>query len=130
LEEEIYKQYFSDDFYEDTKPQELKTIKELSSDNMVMVCGDFYGIQKFIFERLATKNASKVLRAKSAFIQIFTIYIAKYICHRLKIDEKYILSATAGKFEVVALDYDEVIINDIQNKLNEYFIPNYALEIR
>jgi len=118
-----FEKYFSKKFEElkDSK----RDINSLANDKMMLISGDFYGIQKFIFERLATKNASKVLRAKSAFIQLYTIYLTKYICHRLGIDEKYILTQNAGKFEILSPNLDENILNDIQSKVDRYFINNF-----
>jgi len=83
--------YFSSDERFESLVSEPKDISKLYSDEMYLISGDFYGIQKFIFDRLATKNASKVLRAKSAFIQIFTEYLARYICYRLKKDSEFVL---------------------------------------
>jgi len=123
--ESIYKSYFSDRFHEDTCPKKSVDIKPLLADEMVMICGGFHGIQKFIFERLSTQKASKVLRAKSAFIQIFTIYLAKYICKRLGISEAHILSANAGKFEILAPKVDEARVRDIQSQVDAYFIKHY-----
>ena len=100
-----------------------KDIKELLTDDMFLISGDFYGIQKFIFEGLSTKNASKVLRAKSAFIQIFTEYLAKFICHKLNIDEQSILTVNAGKFEI--LSSKDLDIDKLQKTLDEYFIKNF-----
>jgi len=94
------------------------------SDNMLLISGDFYGIQKFIFDRLSTKNASKVLRAKSAFIQIFTEYIARYICYKLEVNESRILSMNAGKFEIL-IPEKKIDLDTIQNKIDNYFIKNF-----
>ncbi len=69
-----------------------KDISSLLEKEMTLISGDFWGIQKFIFYKLATKNASKVLRAKSAFIQIFTQYITLYICDYFKIDKNFFIS--------------------------------------
>ena len=69
-----FEDYFNKEFIELKDKQ--KDIKELlTSENMYLISGDFYGIQKFIFDGLTTKNAAKVLRAKSAFVQLFTSYI-------------------------------------------------------
>ncbi len=104
---------------------EAKSIDDILENEMILICADFYGIQKFIFENLATKNAAKILRAKSAFIQFFTDYLAKYICHKYDIDQKYILSSTAGKIEILSSNINTSILEDIQNKINEYFIDNF-----
>ncbi len=58
-----FEDYFNKEFIELKDKQ--KDIKELlTSKNMYLISGDFYGIQKFIFDGLTTKNAAKVLRAK------------------------------------------------------------------
>ena len=116
--------YFNEDRFKDLS-ETPKDIKPLLKDKMYLISGDFYGIQKFIFDRLSTKNASKVIRAKSAFIQIFTEFLTKYICSELKIDEeKYILSKNAGKFEILA-PLEEVDIDSIQKRIDDYFINNF-----
>ena len=99
-------------------------ISPLLKDEMYLISGDFYGIQKFIFERLSTQKASKVLRAKSAFVQIFTEYLARYICDILKISEKSILSTNAGKFEILS-PKQEIDLEEIQRKIDDYFIKNF-----
>lgn len=103
------------------KPKEIDSLLE---KNMTLVVGDFWGIQSFIFDRLTTKNAAKVLRSKSAFIQIFTQVLAEYICDRLKIDKRYILTINAGKFEILA-PLENVDLSDIQKKVDKYFIKNF-----
>ena len=118
-----FEEYFNKDFIH-LKDNEID-INCLLSDNMYLISGDFYGIQKFIFEGLTTKNAAKVLRAKSAFVQLFTSVISKYICSKLQIDEKYILTQNAGKFEILSPKMDENIINEIQKTVNEYFMKTF-----
>lgn len=104
-----------------------KNINEILKDEMWLISGDFSGIQKFIFDGLKTKNAAKVLRAKSAFIQLFSEFIAKYICEQLGIShdkhDKNIIALSAGKFEI--LSYEKPNLSQIQNKINEYFIKNF-----
>jgi len=103
---------------------DLREIGALLSDKMTIISGDFYGIQKFIFEGLATRHAAKVLRAKSAFVQIFTEYLARYICHSLGMDAERILSIGAGKFEILA-DRGAVDLSSIQQEVDVYFIETF-----
>ena len=116
--------YFSDENRFKDLIETPKDITSLLQDEMLLISGDFYGIQKFIFDRLSTKNASKVLRAKSAYIQIFTEYLARYICSKLKISEKYILSMNAGKFEILSSKTD-VDLDAIQKTVDEFFVKNF-----
>jgi len=115
--------YFSNEKRFEDLIAKPKDISILLKKDMFLISGDFYGIQKFIFDRLSTKNASKVLRAKSAFIQIFTEYLARYICHKLNINEDSIISMNAGKFEI--LSDKEIDLDSIQKKIDEYFIKNF-----
>ncbi len=116
--------YFSDDEKFKHLIVESKDIKPLLKSDMCLISGDFYGIQKFIFDRLSTKNASKVLRAKSAFIQIFTEYLARYICSKLDISESNILSMNAGKFEILVPKI-RIELDEIQDSINNYFLKNF-----
>ncbi|WP_169940362.1 hypothetical protein [Campylobacter sp. RM15925] len=118
-----FSKYFNDDF-KDLEPIS-KNINELLKDPMFLISGDFYGIQKFIFENLSSKNAAKVLRAKSAFCELFITVLAKFICHKLNINEKYILSCTAGKFEILSPKFDQIIFDEIKDIINSYFIKNF-----
>ncbi len=117
-----FEKYF-DNTYRQLEPNVID-IQSLLQEEMTLVVGDFYGIQKFIFERLSTKNASKVLRAKSAFVQIFTEYVTKYICHMFNIDEKYVLTQNAGKFEILVPQKD-IDLTPVQNQIDNYFIKNF-----
>ncbi len=115
--------YFNDKKFKSLieKPKNIEPILE---KDMCLISGDFYGIQKFIFDRLSTKNASKVLRAKSAFIQIYTEYLARYICYKLEIDKSHILSMNAGKFEILA-PKDNIELKEIQDIIDKYFLKNF-----
>ena len=54
-----------------------------ATQDMAMIVGDFFGIQNFIFNNLPTAKAAKLLRAKSAYVQILTKVIAMYIVEEL-----------------------------------------------
>lgn len=118
-----FSSYFSDEFA--ALEQGSKDIDEILQDRMFLIGGDFYGIQKFIFDNLGSKNAAKVLRAKSAFCELFMLVLSKFICQKFSIDEKCILSCTAGKFEILSPKFDEAIFKEIKGAINAYFIKNF-----
>jgi len=107
-------------YYKKTKP--YKETKEF-----ILINGDFFGIQDFIFNEIEAKSASKVLRGKSAFVQILTKIIAFYIIEKLKLSYLNIISENAGKFEILVPNNQEIIdnLNQIQNELNEYFVKEF-----
>lgn len=118
-----FSSYFSDEFA--ALEQRSKDIDEILQDKMFLIGGDFYGIQKFIFDNLGSKNAAKVLRAKSAFCELFMVVLSKFICQKFSIDEKHILSCTAGKFEILSPKFDEATFKEIKGIVNAYFIKNF-----
>ena len=118
-----FSSYFNDDFA--NLEQDPKSIDEILQDRMFLIGGDFYGIQKFIFDNLGSKNAAKVLRAKSTFCELFMAVLAKFICQKFGIDEKCILSCTAGKFEILSPKFDEAAFEEIKGVINAYFIKNF-----
>jgi CRISPR-associated protein Csm1 len=99
----------------------------LNEKVFLLIAGDFFGIQNFIFNDVQTKFAAKILRAKSAFIQILVKVLAFYICEKLEISKYSIISTHAGKFEILVPNEEKIIkkLKEIQNDFNEYFIENF-----
>lgn len=100
---------------------------DIEQKDLLMICGDFFGIQKFIFDSVEAKNASKILRAKSAYVQLLTKAIAFFIVEELGLSYQSIISTSAGKFEILGVNTDEAKdkLRQIQQKLNAFFIEEY-----
>ncbi|MDQ1245550.1 MAG: CRISPR-associated protein Csm1 [Campylobacterota bacterium] len=105
---------------------ELESIKSYDKEKFILIAGDFFGIQNFIFENLPTEKAAKILRGKSAFIQIFIKVVALDICKKLGLSKLSIVSDNAGKFEILAANTQETQekLQQIQKELNEWFLTN------
>ncbi len=107
-------------YYRKTKP--YKEEKEF-----LLINGDFFGIQDFIFNDIETKAAAKVLRGKSAFVQILTKVIAFYVIEELGLSKLSIITDSAGKFEILAPNNNEIKekLQEIKKTLNGYFIKSF-----
>jgi len=92
----------------------------------LILFGDFYGIQNFIFD-IKSKYASKMLRAKSAYIEILNFVITKYITKVVGIDEFCIISNNAGKFEILLDNTPDTIqkIENIKTELEDFCIDEF-----
>lgn len=100
---------------------------DMKQEDMLLIAGDFFGIQKFIFNAVPSAKASKILRAKSAYIQILTKVIAFHIVEELGLSYQSIVSTHAGKFEILGVN-DEASqekLQNIQKELNRFFIKKY-----
>ncbi|MCD6653565.1 MAG: type III-A CRISPR-associated protein Cas10/Csm1 [Sulfurovum sp.] len=104
----------------------VENIKDYNTQKFLLIAGDFFGIQNFIFENLPTAKAAKILRGKSAFIQIFIKVVALDICKKLELSKLSVVSDNAGKFEILAANTEQTKaqIKDIQKELNEWFLHN------
>jgi len=99
----------------------------IEQQDLLMISGDFFGIQKFIFDSVEAKYASKILRAKSAYVQLLTKAIAFYIVETLGLSYQSIISTSAGKFEILGINTEEAKakLDAIQKKLNDFFVSRY-----
>ena len=105
--------------------QKLDDILEKLGDELIMISGDFWGIQKFIFDGITTSKAAKILRSRSALIQLITFAVTKEI-EEIFQDSQTLLFG-AGKFLILAKREGEYLekIKSLQNQLDEYFLKNY-----
>jgi CRISPR-associated protein Csm1 len=105
-----------------------KDKKDTLEDNIfLLIAGDFFGIQNFIFDEVQTKYAAKTLRAKSAYIQLLIKVLAFYVCQELEISPYSIISTHAGKFEILVPNTPEIKdkLKNLQNELNNYFAKEF-----
>jgi len=128
---------FSHKYYEALKPyaqnsiiskydeEKLNTLLEVLGNNIVMISGDFWGIQKFIFNGISSKNASKILRSRSAMVQLITYVIVDIV--KKEFENSDIVLFGAGKFLLFAKQEDNYNqkLQSIQKELDKYFLKNY-----
>ena len=102
----------------------------IEQNDLLLIAGDFFGIQKFIFNDVPTAKASKILRAKSAYIQLLTKIVAFYIVEQLGLSYQSIISTSAGKFEILGTNDEKSKekLNEIQKELDHFFIDRYFAE--
>lgn len=122
----LFESMFSDKF-EELRPLQLDIDSfVVDSESFLFIVGDFFGIQRFIFDNVSTKKAAKILRAKSAYIQIFIKVLAYYLKEKLGESESLILSTSAGKFEILSKNINaQAVLDDTQKKINKKFIKEF-----
>jgi len=108
--------------YDDEKIKELVHKDKLGS-NLLLISGDFWGIQKFIFDGLTSSKASKILRSRSAMVQLITYAVVDRI--KKEFDGSKALLFGAGKFMILAKNENHHKIEEIQKELDSYFLKNF-----
>ncbi len=93
----------------------------------LLIAGDFFGIQNFIFDEVQTKFAAKTLRAKSAYIQLLIKVLAYYVCEKLEISPYSIITTHAGKFEILAPNENKIKekLKELQKEFDEHFANEF-----
>ena len=108
--------------YDDEK---LNSLVERLGDELAMISGDFWGIQKFIFDSLTATKASKILRSRSAMVQLITYVVVDILKKEFKGSDVVLFGA--GKFLLLAKKSDNYKqkLQEVQKKLDNYFLKNY-----
>jgi len=108
--------------YDDEKLDNL--VNKLGHD-IVMISGDFWGIQKFIFDGLVSSSASKILRSRSAMVQLITYVVVDIIKSEFEDSDSVLFGA--GKFLILSKKEDAYLdkLKEIQKELDRYFLENY-----
>ena len=108
--------------YDDEKINSL--VENLGSD-ILMISGDFWGIQKFIFDGLTSAKASKILRSRSTMVQLITFVVADMIKQEFAESDTVLFGA--GKFLILArveANQKQKILK-LQKKIDTYFLQNF-----
>ena len=93
---------------------------------LLLVQGDFFGIQDFIFSEGAetNKDAAKLLRGRSFQVSLFTELAALKVLEVLELPSTSQITNAAGKFLIVApntIDAREKLAT-VRNELNDWFL--------
>ncbi|BBG66778.1 CRISPR-associated protein, Csm1 family [Hydrogenimonas sp.] len=100
---------------------------DIERRNLLMVTGDFFGIQQFIFNDVPAAKASKILRSKSAYVQVLTRILALHVAEEIGMSHQSIVTTAAGKFEILAINTPETLekVQKLQSEIDDFFIKEY-----
>lgn len=124
-------------YHRHTDSMDTKAILEEREDKFLIVSGDFYGIQEFIFASggSSSKFAAKLLRGRSFMVSLMTELAANIICNKLRLPFSSIIFNAAGKFTLIApntqkaVKMAEAAVEDINSWLKKHFYGESAIGI-
>lgn len=101
-----------------------KDIQDKNPEKFLLVTGDFYGIQDFIFSAGGelNKNRSKILRGRSFAVSIFSELAADMICRTIGLSHLSVILNAAGKFTLIAPNTSDAKekIKQVEEKINRW----------
>jgi len=90
-------------------------------DKWLLVCCDFSGIQKFIFN-LTNKGAAKGLRSRSFYVQFFCRICADYILRYIGLTRAGLLYNSGGKFYLLIPATVKSRLVEARTKINQWLL--------
>ncbi len=111
-------------YHRDTKTLRMEEIQNEQEAKFLLVSGDFYGIQEFIFSAGGDTKAlrSKLLRGRSFAVSILSELAADMLCRELELPVFSVVLNTAGKFTVLAPNTEAVRegVERVRQEINEW----------
>jgi CRISPR-associated protein Csm1 len=108
--------------------QETGKLEDWDTNKFLLVQGDFFGIQDFIFASggETRKRAAKLLRGRSFYVSLLMECAALKIMEALGLPATSQVTNAAGKFLIVAPNTPETIhkLEAVQGELNNWFLEH------
>jgi len=108
-------------------------VKASAAQKFLLITGDFYGIQNFIFSSGGSTNraAAKLLRGRSFAVSILSELASNRLCQTFGLPLTSILLDAAGKFTLIAPNLPETVadLTEVEEELNRWLIENYYGEV-
>ena len=112
----------------DGHAKDESTLKDWSTPKMLLIQGDFFGIQDFIFSegRNTNKKAAQILRGRSFYVSLLTELAALKVLQALNLPPTSQVLNAAGKFLIVAPNTVQVktALADVRRELDAWFVKH------
>lgn len=103
-------------------------LKDWNSEKFLIIQGDFFGIQDFIFSegKDTNKNAAKLLRGRSFQVSLFTEIAALKVLDALHLPPTSQIINAAGKFLIVAPNTIAACaaLERVKTEINQWFLQH------
>lgn len=124
----LWRYYARPEFSEEEVVKSFQYQQDGQEQAFLLIQGDFFGIQNFIFDDEEAGNsqkyAAKLLRGRSFYVSLFTEIAALKILEKLSLPATSQIINAAGKFLIVAPNTDESkrAIEEVQQELDDWFL--------
>ena len=112
----------------DDAAQKLKAREDWGTQKLLLIQGDFFGIQDFIFSEGSQTNkaAAKLLRGRSFQVSLFTELAALKVLDALSLPPTSQITNAAGKFLIVAPNTATVRtkLEAVRAEINQWFLQH------
>lgn len=104
----------------------LKSREDWYEQKLLLIQGDFFGIQNFIFSEGSetNKRSAKILRGRSFYVSLLTELASLRVLNALNLPSTSQIINAAGKFLIVAPNTADVVeaLETVQSELEAWFL--------
>ncbi|MBL6985161.1 MAG: type III-A CRISPR-associated protein Cas10/Csm1 [Candidatus Thioglobus sp.] len=93
-----------------------------------LICGDFSGIQSFIF-RITSKGAANALRGRSLYIQLLCDAVSEHLLRKLGLFPTARIYSSGGKFYLLIADVLEEPLRKAVDEVNAWLFKEFGGEV-
>ena len=109
--------------------QAMRSEEDWRKEKFLLIQGDFFGIQNFIFSEgksETNKKSAKILRGRSFYVSLLTELAALRVLNALQLPSTSQIINAAGKFLIVAPNTEEVseALANVQASLEAWFLKH------
>ena len=119
-------------YHKGKQTMEPKEILKEDDKKFLLISGDFYGIQEFIFRSGGEErhHRAKILRGRSFMVSLLTELCAELICEELGLSFMQIFLSAAGRFHLLAPNLENTLakLEELKEKVTAWFRDKFYLE--
>jgi len=115
-------------YHEDKGDLTTATFEDTETAKWLLVCGDFSGIQKFIYN-LTQKGAAKGLRGRSLYIQLLCDAVSQFILQELDLYPTARIYSSGGKFYLLIAKGQESSLRQTVDKVNDWLFKEFQGQV-
>lgn len=112
---------------------DLDSIKDRDAEKFLLIEGNFYGIQDFIFSETGDtrRNAAKLLRGRSFYVSLLSELASDLILEKIGLPSTSVVMNAAGKFRIILPNTDRAkkLLSEAESDINEWLIRNFYGEV-
>lgn len=115
-------------YHESQKDLDKANFEDTETAKWLLVCGDFSGIQKFIYN-LTQKGAAKGLRGRSLYIQLLCDAVSQFLLQKLDLYPTARIYSSGGKFYLLIAKGQESLLRQTVDKVNEWLFTEFQGQV-
>lgn len=116
-------------YHKETETMTVEAIQDYNLQKFLLISGDFYGIQDFIFTQggRTGKASAKLLRGRSFYVSLLSELAADMLCKEFGLPVPSIILNAAGKFTILAHNTERTkkAVAETESEINNWLIKNF-----